>query len=70
MMLVKKNYIIWVLVFLLYVYAFFQSKNNNQSLLQWAWKNEPWFFFLLMVMFPGMIALIYWIVRKIYNSEL
>ena len=66
-MLLKKNYIPLILVTSIFAYAVFDSRNNNQSFVHWAWQNEPWFFFLLIAMFPGMMALLYWVVRKIYN---
>ncbi|MCA9022783.1 MAG: hypothetical protein KDA74_21690 [Planctomycetaceae bacterium] len=39
----------------------------NQNFLQWAWNNEPWLLFVLGIMFLGMYASIYFIVRKINN---
>ncbi|QDU07665.1 hypothetical protein V202x_10240 [Gimesia aquarii] len=61
MMLLKKNYIPLILVTSIFAYVIFDSRNNNnnQSFLHWVWKNDPWFFFLLIPMFLGMIALMY-----------
>ncbi len=76
MKIFKNKYIFWVLVFLLYVYIYFDSKDNNfdskndnQAFMHWAWENEPWLCVLIIVMFSGMIALIYWIGRKNLNKK-